>query len=101
MEAVVLAANRLSSARVTSNADDGDRGAGHSDNDIKVLNNDTQEGEDLGGGVATSLAGAVTALNRSSVALASGDGPTSRCGSCKGSESEGDKNRGFELHVGV
>jgi len=43
LECIVLAANRLSRARVASDTNDGDGAAGDANKDIEVLDDDTQE----------------------------------------------------------
>lgn len=73
-EVVVLAANRGAAAPAVPCADDSDRGASQTDEDVQVVQNNAQKTEQGGGASAVSLLDAVAALDRASVAVISTNG---------------------------
>jgi hypothetical protein len=72
VEAVVLAAEGFRVANgARASTDDGDGGAGNTNDGVHVLDNDAKEGELLSDGRVGGRAGGVAALNGCSVALGS------------------------------
>jgi len=111
-EVVVLAANGfLVASSTTSDTNDGDGGAGDTNEDVNALDNDAQKTEEEGSNRVTGAGDAVAALDVAGVALAdsgsgggSGDGDglgggwvASGHGGSKGSHGS-DSNSGGETH---
>jgi hypothetical protein len=72
MEAIILAAKRLSIASSTRpNADNGDGGAGKTNDGVHILDDDTEEGELLSDCGIVGRAGGVAALHGGGIALGS------------------------------
>jgi hypothetical protein len=81
----------------TSSTNDRNRYTGETDEDVDVLNDDTQQSEDRGGRRVIGSANAVAALDRASVAFAGRlVASTNWCGGRKGSKSSESDNA--ELH---
>lgn len=80
---------------VATRTNDGDRGAGNTNEDVQVLNDDAQETEKLGGIGAASTLDGVAALDGASVAITRGNAISKG----EGSKGSSDESREFELHV--
>jgi len=99
IEGVVLAADGLGRAGISSDSNNTDWGTAKANNGSNVLNHDAQKRDYLGSGSAVSRGDAVAALEVTSVALAGRLVATSWSGGRKAGNGESGKDRKLELHV--